>query len=1034
MAFRLIWRNVTAKPFRFLLTCSAVTLGVMFTVGVFVFTDSLRATFGDLADDIQGNFDIQVRSEIPFGERIDAPQVPVELGDTLAAIEGVEAVQPRIISFNTIAIDGEGEAQVTLGPPNLGVNWESDTPNPRLFVREGREPRSSTEMAMDVDAFADGTFEIGGTYTVLTNDSPLNFELVGTFSFADPETNALVGAKLIAFDTESALEILNRNEGYDDLTVVAAEDQDVGIVLARVQAALPDGFEALTSEAAADEQAQDFDDFISQFQTFLLVFAFIILLVSAFVIYNVFSILVGQRIRELGLLRAIGATGRQVTTALLGEAAIVALFSTVVGIATGIGLGWTLRWLLSRFEFAPPGNDLLLEPVTFIWGAIVGVGVTIVSAIVPSFRARDISPMAALRSDARLVHRQPGVNTVLGGAIVIVSWLILLFALISDNWQLVLLLGPIAAFGNTIGSRRLNLAVARYSTAAFGIAMLLLSLILDLGTGTVLVLLGVAAGTTFLGVASISPTWAPDIVGALGRWPLAILLLLVGVPLTLLGTAATVGGAVLFVIRFVALLTDPGFAAGVEFVGFGGAIAFALILLALGLRCIDTSFILGWRIPQVIAAIFVFLVGAVGVVLALTGLAGLLTLETAEIALLPVGVVLLGAATWLRRFLPTSMRANARMARENSRRNPDRTASAATALMIGLALVSTATVVASSFKATFADILSDSVTSDWFISGNAQGDPTFNFSTDLARDLDMLDETDTVVRYRFSFEAYRTVVDQEVQDSSATDLANSLEHLDPDFVELDESLIGRDTIWIHEDFAADNLLKIGDSFEIEFPDQVVETVTVGGIFSDSSIYGNRVISLELWQDRYPTGGDQFLSVTTADGIDDDRARAAILAITDSYPQLNVDSREEFQERQENSIDQALVVINVLLLVAIVIALLGIAITLALSVFERTRELGLVRAVGMTSRQMTRMVLFEGAIIAVFGGFFGLILGTLFGAAAVQVIPDAFISTLDIPVTDLMQYLAIAAIAGIGAAMVPARRAARLNVLDAISHE
>ena len=213
-------------------------------------------------------------------------------------------------------------------------------------------------------------------------------------------------------------------------------------------------------------------------------------------------------------------------------------------------------------------------------------------------------------------------------------------------------------------------------------------------------------------------------------------------------------------IRFVALFTDPGFAAGVEFVGFGGAITFALILLALGLRCIDTSFILGWRIPQVIAAIFVFLVGAVGVVLALTGLAGPLTVETAEIALLPVGVVLLGAATWLRRFLPTSMRANARMARENSRRNPDRTASAATALMIGLALVSTATVVASSFKATFADILSDSVTSDWFISGNAQGDPTFNFSTDLARDLDMLDETDTVVRYRFSFEAYRTVVDQ----------------------------------------------------------------------------------------------------------------------------------------------------------------------------------------------------------------------------------------------------------------------------------
>ena len=171
-----------------------------------------------------------------------------------------------------------------------------------------------------------------------------------------------------------------------------------------------------------------------------------------------------------------------------------------------------------------------------------------------------------------------------------------------------------------------------------------------------------------------------------------------------------------------------------------------------------------------------------------------------------------------------------------------------------------------------------------------------------------------------------------------------------------------------------------------------------------------------------------------DGVAEEQARAAIQAVTDDYPQLNVDTRAEFQDRQESQIDQALVTINVLLLVAIVIALLGIAITLALSVFERTRELGLVRAVGMTSRQMTRMVLFEGAVIAVFGGVLGLVLGTLFGAAAVQVIPDGFISTLDIPVPELMQYLAIAAIAGIGAAMVPARRAAHLDVLDAISHE
>jgi putative ABC transport system permease protein len=169
-----------------------------------------------------------------------------------------------------------------------------------------------------------------------------------------------------------------------------------------------------------------------------------------------------------------------------------------------------------------------------------------------------------------------------------------------------------------------------------------------------------------------------------------------------------------------------------------------------------------------------------------------------------------------------------------------------------------------------------------------------------------------------------------------------------------------------------------------------------------------------------------------DGVAQEDARAALSAVTDAYPQINLDTRDEFQDRQSAQIDQFLTVISVLLLVAIIIALLGIAITLALSVLERTRELGLVRAVGMTSQQMMRMVLFEGAIIALFGGVLGVALGSVFGAAAVAVIPDDFIRTLDIPVLDMLQYLAIASVAGIGAAIIPARRAARLNVLDAIS--
>ena len=458
-----------------------------------------------------------------------------------------------------------------------------------------------------------------------------------------------------------------------------------------------------------------------------------------------------------------------------------------------------------------------------------------------------------------------------------------------------------------------------------------------------------------------------------------------------------------------------------------------MLIALVGRRAVDASFIMGWHWSSVVGGVVVFLLGLTGGVLALNGLLGAITGEPADLVAVPIGIVLLVLARVANSGLPRRMKANARMARENAGRSPRRTASAAAALMIGLALVSTASVVAASFKATFADILDESVTSDWFISPN-QNNPEASFSSSLADDLATLAEVETVVRFRFGFDAYRTVADDKVRDSSATDLAASLDHLDPDFVELDESLIGRDAIWIHEDMADDLGYGLGSTFDIAFPAGQVETVRVSGIYGDSSIYGNRVISLDLWRDVFPTSQDQFVSVTTVDGVDEETARSALQRFTDDFPTIHVDTREEFQDRQADQIDQALIVINVLLMVAIVIALLGIAITLALSVFERTRELGLVRAVGMTAQQMMRMVLFEGASIAAFGGVLGIVLGTAFGAAAVGVMPDDFIRALDIPVLSLVQYLVVAAVAGIGAAIVPARRAARLDVLEAIASE
>lgn len=1032
MILTLIRRNISGKPFRFLLTCSAVTLGVMFTVGVFVFTDSLRAAFGSIAQDVAGDTEYAVRSAVDFGDReVVGTPLDDDVVELLESFDSVVGVQPQILKFGAVPIDGDGEAQTPNTAPNLGVNWPDQSSVPGLFIQQGRPPQGPGEFTLDTDAFEAGNFTIGETYTVINPAGPGEFELVGTFFFASPDENALVGAKLVAYDTATAREVINLGTGYDQITFETS-GADAEATAAAVAAALPAGIELVTGEQLVAEQTAEFEEIIGFFQTFMLVFAFIILAVSAFVIFNVFTILIGQRIRELGLLRAVGASGAQVTAALLGEALLVGIFATVVGTGLGIGFGVGLRWLLSRFDFGPSGTELLLEPSTFAWGVAVGIGVTMASAIAPSLRARRISPMAALREDARLSRHVPGARPVVGGLVTVASWTAAAIGIASGDWQLILGLGAAAAIANAFGVRRLAPRLGRYATLGFGLVMLLLALLLNLGIVAVLSLVGLAALTIFLGVNSISPILARPLSNCIGRWPLAILLGITGVVTAVAGIAATFGALYLVVRSIIGLVGGFDGAGVVALAGSLALVPLALLIVVVGVRGVDAAFIMGWKFRWVAASVVLFVVGAAGAVLVLNGLVAVLTADWGSVASIPVGAAILAVVFWLRRWLPRTLKSNARMARENAGRNPRRSASAAAALMIGLALVSTAAVVAASFKATFANVLEESVTSDWFVSPTGGGGPDASFSPRLADDLELLEEVDSVVRYRFALEAYRTVFDDEVRDSSATDMAASVSHIDPGFTALDESLLDRDAIWIHEDMAADNNFGIGSSFDIEFPDLSVETVTVTGIFTDSSIYGNRVVSLEMWADKFPSSQDQFISINVRDGVGEDRARAALAIFTDSYPTLNVETRSEFRDRQAGQIDQFLIVVNVLVGVSVVIALLGIAITLALSVFERTRELGLVRAVGMTTQQMLRMVLFEGAIIAGFGGVLGILLGTVFGSAAVSVMPDDFIRVLEVPVTNLLLYLVAAAIAGIAAAIVPARRAARLNVLDAIA--
>jgi putative ABC transport system permease protein len=248
---------------------------------------------------------------------------------------------------------------------------------------------------------------------------------------------------------------------------------------------------------------------------------------------------------------------------------------------------------------------------------------------------------------------------------------------------------------------------------------------------------------------------------------------------------------------------------------------------------------------------------------------------------------------------------------------------------------------------------------------------------------------------------------------------------------------------LHKDPAADLGVEVGDTIDVTFPDGATDTLTVAAIYADSTIFDNWVIDLALWDQHFHRTELSFVSATIAgfsDALPEDqqqellgRSGAAVQSVIDNYPGVKAENRVEFRQSQEQQLDSFLATIQVFLALALIIALVGIANTLALSVFERTREIGLLRSVGMTRRQLRRAVRWEAAIVAVFGALLGVGLGVIFGVAATIAIPDTFVKEISIPTGSLVVYVVIAALAGLIAAILPARRAGRMDVLEAIAH-
>jgi len=229
-------------------------------------------------------------------------------------------------------------------------------------------------------------------------------------------------------------------------------------------------------------------------------------------------------------------------------------------------------------------------------------------------------------------------------------------------------------------------------------------------------------------------------------------------------------------------------------------------------------------------------------------------------------------------------------------------------------------------------------------------------------------------------------------------------------------------------------LKVGDTIPVEFAATGKKTLTVTGIYSDNRLLGSYVVSLGTFETNFTEQLDQFLLVKTAPGTSPAAAKAAVSGVAKQFPGVKLEDQAQFRKSQANQINQVLGLVTALLALAIIIALFGIVNTLALSIFERTREIGLLRAVGLSRRQTRAMIRWEAVMIAVFGALLGTAVGVFFGWAMVKALKDQGLTSLSFPIGQLVTYVVIAGVFGVIAAVLPARRAARLDVLRAITTE
>ncbi|KQX57824.1 MULTISPECIES: ABC transporter permease [unclassified Streptomyces] len=842
--FRTALRNVLAHKARLLMTVLAVMLGVAFVSGTLVFTDTLSSAFRNQSAKSYDDVAVAVEMYPDAEEARKAPGLSQQDVDKVAKLDGVASVTPRVDGFAGVP-DKDGKL-IGSGWSNKGTNFApgKDGKDRAYSFTTGTGPADAGQVALDRATADKGGYKVGDTVRVATNGPVKEYTLSGVFTTEDGAVNA--GGSLVVFDTSVAQKLYLKPGYFRDMTVTAAPGADDAKLLAEVVKVVPKAASAQTGQALADEQAKQIESGLGALNQILLGFAGIALFVGIFLISNTFTMLVAQRTKELALMRAVGASRKQITRSVLAEAGLVGLLASAVGYVLGVGLAVGLRSAMSAFDMKVPGGGLVLGATPVVSAFAVGVLITMLAAWLPGRRAAKIPPVAAMNS----VHATATTKSL----------------------------------------------VVRNSIGAALTAI-----------GAVLIVLGAGQG------------------GDEGR-----MLIAGGAFVTLIGVIVLIP----FLSRPVIALIRPLF---VNFFGVSGK------------------------------------------------LAGL-----------------------------------------NAVRNPRRTGATASALAIGLTLVTGLSVLGATVGSAVDKATTDQVKADYMVSmasGNSLSQEALAALEKAPGVTAVSPQQAGALELKGSYVSASGVSPADIDKVLKLPVVNG-----------SLSTLAKGGIAVDEKVAEKRGLKVGDTVPVEYLDKQKGKLTVGAVFRGNEFVSPVLIDHKLLTPHEERAEIREIFVSTEGGASAAHEQALSKAMGDN-PAIQVMDHKEIRDTFGGPINLMLNIMYGLLGMALIIAVLGVVNTLAMSVFERQQEIGMLRAIGLDRRRVKRMVRLEAVVISVFGAVVGIGLGTFLGWAIGETVKSSLPDyALVLPWDRIGLFLVLAALVGVLASLWPARSAAKLNMLSAIKAE